>query len=94
MSADINIFEKIVNVTEIRSTQKIETGELMYQVVFSEYLNRTAINPATNEKIPITIPAIWFALNVEAKNISRYRIGSKWKIATDQNNTTSIVELK
>jgi len=84
-------FVKTVSVTEIRSVQKVDSGEFMYQVVFSENLNATAVKPS-GEKIKIVLPAIWLTINVEKHNIARYPISSTWKITIDENSTITLVE--
>jgi hypothetical protein len=60
------LFEKIVTVTRIQPVQKMDSGELMYQVQFTEAIQAIAAK-STNEKVNITVPAAWLILNVETK---------------------------
>jgi hypothetical protein len=97
MASSINLFEKILVVTEIRPTLEVATGEAMYQVIFGEYISNTPevaarLNAPNQASFAKKFPVIWLAMNVKITGELPYKVGSKWQFTTTENGTVNLVE--
>jgi len=93
------IFEKEVIVTEIRCIREVQTGDAIHQIQFGDYIKSTAeivqkINQMSNVvRVGDDIPVQWFTLNVKNVKVIPYKVGSKWKLAMNENGSITMVEL-
>jgi hypothetical protein len=96
MANKINSFEKIVTVTQVQLLQEVETGDLMHQVTFGEFVEYTPeiaarVIPQPKGVFGSQIHVVWMMLNIKTAEFP-YKIGSKWKITVTENGTIKMVE--
>jgi len=87
MSTNI-IFEKSLEVIEIRVVPEIATGDLIHQVVFGEYVKCTTNR---DSDAPQEVPVVWLTLCIKKTDTQQYAVGSKWKLTRSDNATLNLV---
>jgi hypothetical protein len=95
-----DILDKVLTVTGISLVTELTTGELIYQVVFGNYvktmpeiINRLPPNMREPMLMSKSIAINEVSMLIKVDEVP-YKVGSKWKMKIHKNGTLSLVEAK
>jgi hypothetical protein len=97
----LNAVEKDLVVYQVFPITEVATGNIIYQVLFGEYVDVTPdildrMDMMPGQPIPRRVPVMWLALNMKDDTVP-YRVGSKWRATMDEQgniNLASVSEKK
>lgn len=93
------IVDKTLVVTGVSVVTELTTGDLIYQVVFGEYVKNT---PEILGRFPANVRDAYVGNKIAVNEVMMimkveevpYKVGSKWKLKIQKNGTLSLVEVK